>query len=310
MSILKKKIEVADSGVRLDYFLSVNFVNYSRSAWTQMIKDGNVLVNGEKMRPSFKLKEGNDILINLTPPKADIEKNVDKFKLDIIYEDHGVIVINKPAGLVVHPGSGGYYKETLVDVIYEERKEIFDIFGEDRPGIVHRLDKETSGVMVLAKTTEAFKKVTAQISNRKIKKEYLAIVCGLLENKTGSINVPIKRQIVDRKKMGVSSLGRKSVTEYTVKEEFSKFSLVKAIPLTGRTHQIRVHMAFIGNPIVGDKFYSSRIKQKEAVEMEVTRHMLHALSLGFKNPSTGEFQEFIAPLPKDFTDTLFLLRGL
>jgi 23S rRNA pseudouridine1911/1915/1917 synthase len=311
LPVIEVKIDSKDSRIRLDQFLSLNYSDYSRSTWNQLIKNGQVLVNGQKSKSSIKLKEGDNISFSLESELADhnFSKSESSFFLDIIYEDSEILVINKPSGLTVHPGFG-QHGETLASILIKERKEIYDTFGGDRPGIVHRLDKETSGLMVIAKSKRAFESLKAQILNREIKKEYLAIVFGNLANKAGTINVPIKRQVVDRKKMGVSSSGRESFTEFVVEKEIRNFSLVKAWPLTGRTHQIRVHMAFVGNPVVGDKFYSSRAKQKEAAFLGIKRHMLHASKLGFNHPLNNTFQEFLAPLPDDFVEALAKLKSI
>ncbi|KKR17868.1 MAG: Pseudouridine synthase [candidate division CPR2 bacterium GW2011_GWC1_41_48] len=301
------KVSVSESGERLDRFLVFKLPEYSRSFVVRLIEGGSILVDGESKKPSHILKEGNIIAVkSLDEEKDGKEIKPLKSSLDIIYEDEGILVINKPAGLVVHPAVG-HEEDTLVNVLAFLRPNLKKI-DSSRFGIVHRLDKETSGIMVVAKTPKSLKSLSDQIQGRKIKKHYKAIVFGHLDSKKGKVEVPIKRLISERKKMGVSVVGRKSVTEFEVGQEFAHTSLVNAFPITGRTHQIRVHLAFIGHPIVGDKLYSSRNKQKEAEDMGVMRHMLHAFRLGITNPSTLKWQEFEAQLPEDFRKTLDKLK--
>jgi 23S rRNA pseudouridine1911/1915/1917 synthase len=296
-------INKEDPGNRLDRFLAGEMPELSRSFIAKLIDEGSILVNGQKSKPSYVLKEGDKVLVEtVLASKVAREVKPLEANLDILYEDEGILVINKPAGLVVHPAVG-HEEDTLVNVLAYLRPNLRALDSE-RLGIVHRLDKETSGVMVVAKSPKALKSLYRQIADRKIKKHYKEIVFGHLETKSGKIEVPIKRLISDRMKMGVSVIGRKAVTQFKVETEYPNFSLVNAYPVTGRTHQIRVHFAYLGHPILGDKLYSSRNKQKEAEEIGVKRHMLHAFKLGLINPTTLKWQEFEASLPEDFIETV------
>lgn len=305
-----KKIRVKPSqkDERLDAFLAGESFGFSRSYISNLIKEGSVLVNGKATKPSYLLRSEDLILIDKKDDGL-VKDNIKplKKKLDILYEDAQILVINKPANLVVHPAVG-HRDDTLINILAALRPEL-ESMEKDRYGIVHRLDKETSGVMIIAKTPQAVKSLTAQIQARKVNKYYKAIIFGKLETPKGKIEAPIRRQIVDRKKMGISVVGKNALTKFEVEDTINGFSLINAYPITGRTHQIRVHFAFIEHPILGDKLYSSRNKQNYSQDMGVKRHMLHAYKLGFTSPMTNQWQEIEAPLPKDFKETLEKIKS-
>jgi 23S rRNA pseudouridine1911/1915/1917 synthase len=304
-----------DGADRLDRWLASRFPAHSRSNIQRWIKEGLVLVNGSLVRANYRLGVGDKVSINLpvAPRTSDIVPEA--IPLVILYEDADIIVINKPAGLVVHPAAG-HSRGTLVNALMHHIPDLGGIGGEARPGVVHRLDKDTSGVMVVAKHEAALRQLQAQFKARKVEKHYLALVEGRFEQTSGRIVAPIGRDPRDRKRMAVIPEGsaaklraRPATTEYEVLAQYTvpvqndlgrgTFSLVDAHPVTGRTHQIRVHFAAQGHPLVGDPIYGLKRQRLRA-----PRLFLHALRLGFALPATGHHVVFIAPLPDDLQQML------
>jgi 23S rRNA pseudouridine1911/1915/1917 synthase len=260
-------------------------------------------VNGRLVKPSYQVQTGDWIQIDLPEPEP-LELIPEEIPLDILYEDEVMIVLNKPAGLVVHPAPG-HPTGTLVHALLSHCQNLSGIGGIQRPGIVHRLDRDTSGVMLVAKTDQAHQNLSTQLKNREIKKEYLAVVHGIFKDKKGTLSTVIGRHIRDRKKMSVfTRQGRPAVTSYEVIEEFQDYSLVKIQIYTGRTHQIRVHMKYLNHPVVGDPLYGRGTKDQALIR----RQALHAKSIAFKHPITGHPLEFEAPLPQDMKNLLEKLR--
>ena len=293
--------------VRLDKFLSDNKdVSLSRARIQNLITTGAVTVNGERKKPSYQPKPGDRIKVSFLPKPAPLEvpENV---KFGLLYEDNSIVVVNKPPGLVVHP-SAGHYTGTLVHGLLYRCQHLSSSGDPIRPGIVHRLDKDTSGVMVVAKSDRAHDFLSNQFKKREIKKSYLTIVHGNVEKKKGIIDLPISRHPIKRKEMSVSLLkGRVAISEWEVVSVFSLgFSLLRISLHTGRTHQIRVHMAYMGYPVVGDdvygygkKWWNQKPSTTKKVLTFVKRQMLHAEILGFVHPDSLQYVEFKAPLPAD-----------
>ena len=293
--------------VRLDKFLSDNKdVSLSRARIQNLITTGAVTVNGERKKPSYQPKPGDRIKISFLPKSAPLEIPED-VKFGLLYEDNSIVVVNKPPGLVVHP-SAGHYTGTLVHGLLYRYKNLSSSGDPIRPGIVHRLDKDTSGVMVVAKSDRAHDFLSNQFKKRQIKKSYLTIVHGNVDKKKGIIDLPISRHPIKRKEMSVSLLkGRAARSEWEVASLFPLgFSLLRISLHTGRTHQIRVHMAYMGHPVVGDAVYGygkkwwnqKSLTMKKALTF-VKRQMLHAELLGFIHPDSLQYVEFEAPLPTD-----------
>jgi len=304
MNIVDKVVlqgEKEDEGKRIDVFLAAE-LDYTRSYIKKLIVDGLVFVNGKTVKPSYKVKENDEVVVNI-PEAEKIDVLPENIPLDILYEDDDIIVINKPQGMVVHPAPGNY-SGTLVNALLYHCKNLSGINGILRPGIVHRLDKDTSGVMVVAKNDKAHISLSNQIKERSVFKKYVAIVEGVIKDEEGKIEAPIGRHPVDRKKMAVIEDGRYALTLYKVLERFKENTLVEAVIKTGRTHQIRVHMAYIGHPIVGDHVYGFK-RQKFKLEGQA----LHSSVLGFMHPTKGVYMEFEAPLPEYFVRLIEILRN-
>ncbi|ABY95003.1 MULTISPECIES: RluA family pseudouridine synthase [Thermoanaerobacter] len=304
MNIVDKIVlqgEKEDEGKRIDVFLAAE-LDYTRSYIKKLIVDGLVFVNGKTVKPSYKVKENDEVVLNV-PEAEKIDVLPEDIPLDILYEDDDIIVINKPQGMVVHPAPGNY-SGTLVNALLYHCKNLSGINGILRPGIVHRLDKDTSGVMVVAKNDKAHISLSNQIKERSVFKKYVAIVEGVIKDEEGKIEAPIGRHPVDRKKMAVIEDGRYALTLYKVLERFKENTLVEAVIKTGRTHQIRVHMAYIGHPIVGDHVYGFK-RQKFKLEGQA----LHSSVLGFMHPTKGVYMEFEAPLPEYFVRLIEILRN-
>jgi 23S rRNA pseudouridine1911/1915/1917 synthase len=290
------------SNLRIDKAISEKDSNFSRVAIQRMLEEENILVNGKKVKASYKLQVGDKITIE-EPEIKESTIEPENIPLDIIYEDNDILVVNKQKGLVVHPGNGNL-NGTLVNAIMAYCKDsLSGIGGEIRPGIVHRIDKDTSGLLIIAKNDKAHINVSEQIKNHEVKKTYIALVRGVLKENEATINMPIARSIKDRTKMAVDKNGKNAVTHFKVLERFDGYTLLEVNIETGRTHQIRVHMAEIGYPIVGDTVYSNG-KNPFGVEGQ----MLHSFKLEFKHPITGKEMLLEAPLPQYFEDVLNTLR--
>lgn len=289
-------------GKRLDAFLSDNIQGQSRSYLQKLIEQEAVLVNGKSSKSNYKLRLGDIVEVSIPEP-VPLEVAAEDIELNIVYEDEDVIVINKPQGMVVHPAHGNY-TGTIVNALLSHCDNLSGINGVMRPGIVHRIDKDTSGIIVIAKNNEAHASLSEQLKEHSITRCYNALVEGKVKNDSGTIETMIGRNPKDRKEMAVVTRnGKRAVTHYTVLERFDNNSLIEARLETGRTHQIRVHMAHIGHPIVGDPVYGYK-KQKFNTEGQ----LLHARILGFVHPRTGEYMEFEAPLPEYFTSILNKIR--
>lgn len=289
---------------RIDKYLALVLPEQSRTYIQKLIKEENILINGARTNPHHKIRTGDEIAVILPEPIAlDIEP--EDIPLDVLHEDASIIVINKTAGMVVHPAAGNY-SHTLVNALMFRTKDLSDINGVLRPGIVHRLDKDTSGCIVVAKTNDAHRKISAQFEKRETKKEYVAIVRGVMKDNHGFIDVGIARHPVLRKKMAASLEGREALTRYEVVERFRDATILLMKPETGRTHQIRVHLSHLGFPILGDEQYAR--PHRGQFPFPIPRQMLHAMTLGFRHPETDQFIEFLAPLPDDMEFVIGELR--
>ncbi|MGQ9627601.1 MAG: RluA family pseudouridine synthase, partial [Anaerolineae bacterium] len=295
-------LKANEAGLRLDKYIAGQLEALSRSAAQKLIKEGNITVNGQIVRPSYLVEKGDFILICLPPEPEGLRPEA--IPLDILYSDENIIVVNKPSGMVVHPAFG-HRQGTLVNALLAHFPELSLPENEkDRPGIVHRLDKDTSGLLVVARNEKARRDLQAQFKERRVEKKYLALVEGRLSPPQGRIEAPIGRDRRQRKRMAVLKDGRPARTSYHVLEYFSQHTLLEVTPETGRTHQIRVHLAFIKHPIGGDRVYGPR-RQK----LELERPFLHAFLLGFHNPSDGKYVEFRADLPPELQEVLEKLRS-
>lgn len=287
---------------RLDVYLSQEFEDKSRSYIQKLVDEGNITVNGKNKKSNYKLKIDDKITINL-PELEELVIQPENIELDILYEDSDLIVINKHQGMVVHPAPGNY-TGTLVNALVYHCKDLSGINGVARPGIVHRIDKDTSGILVIAKNDNAHKKLAEQLKEHSMKREYVALVEGIIKEESGMVDKPLGRHPKERIKMAIVSGGKRAVTHYEVVERFERNTLVKCILETGRTHQIRVHMSYIGHPLVGDPIYGYK-KQK----FSLNGQMLHAKKLGFIHPTTEKYMEFESEIPDYFIDVLKKLRS-
>ena len=295
---------------RLDIYLRSKFPAVSRGAIQRLIEEGHILVNGKLVKATHTPRAGEQVQVHW-PEAAPASAHPEDIPLDILYEDQALLVLNKPAGLVVHPASG-HERHTLVNALLHHcGEELSGIGGVARPGIVHRLDKETSGCMVVAKNDETHLALSAQFVARKINKIYHAIVCGEIQRERGEIRAAIARHCSHRRRMAVNDdLGREARTSYRVLERLRGATLAEATLHTGRTHQIRVHFQFLGYPLVGDPTYGNRQNNRltDLTGYMAPRHMLHAFQLSFTHPRTGKRSIFEAPRPADFEDALAALR--
>ena len=284
--------EPGDAGSRLDHFLAARITDLSRSRIQALMEEGHVFVNDEPKLRSCKIRGGERIVLTV-PPAISSENLPEDIALEILFEDDDLIVINKPPGLVVHPAPG-HAGGTLVNALLHHCTALSGIGGVERPGIVHRLDKETSGCLVAAKNDIAHQSLTEQFAGREVRKIYLAIATGILKKAKGTITVPLGRHPVYRQKMGVllRGGGREAITDWLVLSSLPCGTLVQCTLHTGRTHQIRVHLKHLGHPVVGDEVYGKRAG--------FSRQMLHAWKLGFAHPRTGNPLDFTAPIPPDF----------
>lgn len=294
-----EEYKVLNEKCRLDKYIAEKNSKYSRAIIQKMIVDEKVLVNGKKTKNSYKICQGDIITIQNNEPKEDFKLKPQKIDLNIVYEDDDIIIINKEKGMVVHPGNGNP-DGTLANAILERCKDsLSGIGGVIRPGIVHRIDKDTSGLVIVAKNDNAHLNISKQIQERKVIKTYIALVRGNIKENEATINMPIGRSMQDRKKMAVTKKGKEAITHFKVLKRYEGFTLLELKIETGRTHQIRVHLAQIGYPIVGDTVYSNGKNP-----FNVTGQMLHAAKLEFIHPTTTKKVTFEAPLPEYFEGIL------
>ncbi|WP_283579639.1 RluA family pseudouridine synthase [Ligilactobacillus aviarius] len=286
---------ITDQTGRIDKVLTTLEPEITRSQLKNLINDGHVTVNGQAVKPKYKVQAGDKISL-VKPEPQSLELTPENIPLDIVYEDDDVIVVNKPQGMVVHPAPG-HPDHTLVNALLYH-SPLSTINGTFRPGIVHRIDKDTSGLLMVAKNDLAHQSLAEQLRNKTNKREYLALVYGQIKEDEGTIDAPLGRNPQDRKKQAVVKGGRHAVTHFKVIKRYDNFTLVKCILETGRTHQIRVHMKYIGHPLVGDPLYGPRKM------IGKNGQFLHAALLGFKHPRTGEEMVFEAPLPENFQKML------
>ncbi|MCE5221432.1 MAG: RluA family pseudouridine synthase [Clostridium sp.] len=291
-----------DQGTRIDKYLCKVFVDKSRSFIQGLIEKDSIKVNNKIQKCNYKLKPFDEIEIIFIEPEI-LKVDAEEIPLEILYEDKDVIVVNKVQGMVVHPAPGNY-NGTLVNALLFYCKDLSSINGVIRPGIVHRIDKDTSGVLVVAKNDEAHNKLSEQLKDHSMKREYYALVEGRIKNEKGTIDKPLARNKRDRLKIGIVEGGKKAVTHYEVIERYNGYTLIKCILETGRTHQIRVHMASIGFPLVGDPLYGFK-KQK----FKLKGQMLHAKTLGFVHPTKNKYVEFTTELPEYFNVIIDKLRN-
>ena len=302
---MKYIVDENDKKKRLDKFLQEKDLNITRSYIKTLIEEGYIKVNEEKVKSGYSLKKDDVVDITIKEDETcDIKP--ENIPLDIVYEDDDIIIVNKPKGMVVHPANGNYTGTLVNALMYSHKDKLSSINGSIRPGIVHRIDKDTSGILVVAKNDEAHKKLSSIFKVHDIKREYIALVKGIVKEDRLDINLPIGRSAKDRKKMAVTNKNsRGAITHIEVLERFyaSNVTLVKATLETGRTHQIRVHMSYMHHPIVGDEVYG-----KKDPKFKVTGQMLHAKLLGFKHPTTKEYVEFDSELPEYFKNILDTLE--
>ncbi len=303
---MKFVVDKEDVSKRLDIYLSEKMEDVTRSYIKTLIEDGNVLINNKKEKAGYKLKLNDNIDVTLVERQSE---NIlpEDIPLDIIYEDNDIIIVNKPKGMVVHPANGNYSGTMVNSLMNSHKDKLSSINGVIRPGIVHRIDKDTSGILVVAKNDNAHKKLAEQFKVHSIKRKYVALVKGIIKEDSITINMPIGRSSKDRKKMAVTDKNsRNAVTHISVLKRFytSNVTLIEAELETGRTHQIRVHMAYIHHPLVGDEVYG-----KKDSKFKVEGQMLHAKYLGFIHPTTGKFVEFEEDVPKYFKDILNTLEN-
>ena len=299
----KVQIEAEYGGERIDRFLSNDLSDLSRSYIQKLLKDGNIIVNGKTVKANYKVNQGDEIQVRIPEPEIpDILP--EDIPLDILYEDDDILVVNKPKGMVVHPAPG-HYSHTLVNaVMFHCQERLSGINGVMRPGIVHRIDMDTTGSLLICKNDRAHQILAEELKEHSITRRYHAIVHGNLKENTGTVNAPIGRHPIDRKKMSTKSPhGRHAVTHYRVLERFGDYTYIECELETGRTHQIRVHMASIGHPVLGDNVYGPA-----KCPYKLQGQTLHAKILGITHPTTGEYMEFDAPLPEYFSDLLERLR--
>lgn len=296
-------ISINDKGKRLDVYLKEK-LSLSRERIKTLIQEGHILVNNTRKKPSYALQKNDKISVYLPPPKKSkiLPQEGD---INILYEDKYLAVIDKPAGISVHP-SPGIYENTLVNILLYKFKDLSGIGGVERPGIVHRLDKDTSGIMIIAKEEKTHTLLSNAFKKRLIQKTYIAIVEGIIKEEKGVIDAPIGRDLVDRKKMSVTTnKARDAITKFEVIKRFKNYTYVKAFPKTGRTHQIRVHFSYINHPLVGDAVYG---RKKNITPIK--RHALHAYSIKFEHPIEKKMMEFQTEIPHDFKLLLKWLEKL
>ena len=294
------EFQIEQKNGRVDKYLTTELKTMSRSKVQNLIADGYVIVNGETIKANYKLETGDKVEVFVPEPEA-VDVEAEDIPLDIIYEDKDIVLVNKAQGMVVHPGAGNP-NGTLVNALLFHIKDLSGINGEIRPGIVHRLDKDTSGILIVAKNDEAHVNLSEQLQNRTVKRKYWALVHGVLPHEHGTINAPIGRDPKDRQKFTVIKGGKEAISHFRVLERIQKFSLMEVSLETGRTHQIRVHLNYIDHPVAGDKIYGPK------KSLEGNGQFLHARMLEFTHPRTGETMSFEAELPALFEETLDRLR--
>ncbi|MDK2888707.1 MAG: rRNA synthase [Thermoanaerobacter sp.] len=296
------RVEEGNAGERLDVFLAKENPELSRSHIQKLITGQQVTVNGDPVRSSYRVKPGDEVVLRVPPPR-ELEVVPENIPLDIYYEDADVVVVNKPRGMVVHPAEGNY-SGTLVNALLFHCRDLSGVNGIMRPGIVHRLDKDTSGLIMVAKNDLAHLELARQLKERRVTRRYIALAHGNFAEDRGTVDAPIGRHPRDRQRMAVVNQGgRHAVTHYRVLERFGPYTLLELRLETGRTHQIRVHMAYLGHPLVGDlKYGPSR------PHFDLQGQFLHAATLGFQHPRKGEYMEFTAPLPGELQDILARLK--
>ncbi|MBT8852586.1 RluA family pseudouridine synthase [Lactobacillus delbrueckii subsp. bulgaricus] len=294
------ELTAEESGQRLDKYLAGEMTDLSRSRIKELVQAGEILVNGKKSKVSYKVQK-DDLIQVIVLPLEPLKLEAENIPLDIVYEDKDVIVVNKPQGMVVHPAAG-HPSYTLVNALLYHTRDLADSPEGFRPGIVHRIDKDTSGLLMVAKNAAARESLEKQLAAKSNKRQYLAIVHGNFAEEEGTIDAPIGRNPKDRKQMAVVEKGKSAVTHFKVLEQYQGYSLVECQLETGRTHQIRVHMAYIGHPLAGDPLYGPR------KTLPGHGQFLHAKTLGFEQPSTGEWLEFSVQPPEIFQQTVADLR--
>jgi 23S rRNA pseudouridine1911/1915/1917 synthase len=305
----KYKVSIDEMNERLDNFLSLKS-DVTRSGIQRLIKSGLATVNNGVEKPGYKVKAG-DIIELIVPDEPDTVLIAEDIPLDIIWEDEHMVVVNKPPGMVVYPAVGNR-RGTLMNALAFRCKKLSPVGAPLRPGIVHRLDKDTSGIMVIAKDNVTHYDLVDQFREREIEKQYLALVFGNLKDDRGEINKAVGRSWTNRKKMSTKARrSKEAITQYEVTERFGLATLVKVRILTGRTHQIRVHFASIGHSVMGDSLYGKKVSLETAHGViKFERQMLHAYSLKLKHPATGEYREFFAPIPSDMQEAVDKLKSL
>ena len=315
--------EIEEIGKRLDHYLLTHLTEYSRSRLQSLIRSGQILVNGNKCKTGYSIEMNDVIQVDLLKEESNLKKLVpENLNLTILHEDERIVVINKPAGIIVHPGTG-INSGTVANGLAYHFQKLSNVNGDLRPGIVHRLDKDTSGVMVIAKTNSAHTFLADQFKDRKVKKKYIGLTWGLWDKANDEINEPLLRDKKDPTKYSVNANGKISITKYEVERIFRHSSLVSFFPITGRTHQIRIHASHSGRPIFGDEKYGGGISRSKGFLPEFkshykrmiqkfNRHALHAKNLEFIHPTSKQIVKFDAPLPKEYLDlveSINLLNG-
>ena len=297
----KLPVSSSDAGQRLDIWIHSQVPAHSRARWQELIRSGRVRVNGGEKKTRYLLHEGDTVEFEIPPPRP-VELVPEDRPLDIVYEDKDLLVLNKPPGLVVHPAPG-HDDGTLVNALLFHCRDLAGIGGELRPGIVHRLDKDTSGLLIVAKNEAAMTALAAQFKGHRVRKEYLALVWGRPAPASGTVDTLIGRSLRDRKKMSTrTAAGRQAITHYTTVHNYADISLLRLRIETGRTHQIRVHMTHLGHSIVGDTQYGRA--RKNQLPAPASRQMLHAERIAFDHPRTGKALEFTAPIPRDMQELI------
>ena len=308
------RVDTVDAGARLDAYIAARIEGWSRARLQRLIEDGDVLVNESTSKSSYKLRAGDAVEVELIAPPPSAEFTPENIPVTVVHEDDDIIVVNKPAGLVVHPAAG-VPSGTLANALAYHFQNLSQTSGRARPGIVHRLDRDTSGLMVVAKNETAHENLQEQFRERGVFKSYVALVHGRVkeEEQKGRIEQPIGRDPSHRTRMAVVRNGRPALSIYRVRQSFDRFTLLDVEIKTGRTHQIRVHMAFIKHPVVGDELYGGgRDKAIQDAKLRTRiqslgRQFLHAEQLGFRHPRTGEYLRFREPLPPELTEFLSAL---